>query len=193
MRVVARRRLVLGHLSGFGIELANRSVAVPGVPDDAVAIDEQSVRAGAARHIPFGELLGLSVEARNHVGVHDGDVDVAVRPGRRIAREVRRRHRPLADLARDLRQRAGNDAIATAARGRRDGKRRSHECNSAKESDSCQQKHKTSCAQRVHSFLVGSLSTRIRYGASASSTALKRSRRAEFHLGERRALRGKSL
>ena len=63
---VARRgvgHLVLGHLAGLGIELADEPRAVTGVPDVAVAIRDETVRTGVGRgQRPLADLPGRHVD-----------------------------------------------------------------------------------------------------------------------------------
>ena len=50
----------------------------------------------ACGQAPLLEAFALRVEAGDLVSVHDGDVDRAIGRGRRVAGELRRRHRPFA-------------------------------------------------------------------------------------------------
>ncbi|MCZ7653900.1 MAG: hypothetical protein M5R42_05800 [Rhodocyclaceae bacterium] len=115
VRVAAGRRAMLGHPARLRVEAADGAVAVAGVPDEAFRIDQQAVRAGTGGQFPLVERFRLRVEAGDAVAGHDGDVEVAVRPGRRVARELRRRHRPFRHLALHARQRAGNEAVIGAS------------------------------------------------------------------------------
>src|SRR5215813_7282537 len=92
--------LELRHLPRGRIEAPDRAIAVARVPDDALPVDEKTVRLGAPRQVPLREHLRRRVEARDPVAVHHRDVDVAVGAGRGIAREPRGGHGPLGDLPR---------------------------------------------------------------------------------------------
>src|SRR5215831_19962601 len=130
MRAAARGRAVLDDLSRRGVELTDGAVAVAGVPDLARWIDQKAVRMRARRKIPFPELVGLGVEARDAVGEHHRDVDVAVRTGGGIAREFRRGHGPLGDLAGEV-PGSGRDAVVGAAGERTCGGERHREKGTA--------------------------------------------------------------
>ncbi len=97
VRVLRRRvgHLVDGHLAGLRIELADRAVAVAGVPDVAGRIEGHRMRQRLRRQRIFLHLAGSGVDPPNQVAELPGPPDRAVRRLDRIARALaQRRHLP---------------------------------------------------------------------------------------------------
>ena len=115
VRIAARRQPELTDLAASRIEAADRSVAVAGVPDAALSIDNQAMRFRPWRQLPLKKTLRRRFEARDAVALHDRDVNGAIGTRRRIARKLWRRYRPFADLAAHRRQRTRRHAVVGSA------------------------------------------------------------------------------